>query len=127
MEILDDQTDKVSLLRLTAEAVGLLASGNFEALANRFGYALAYGRDLSTAIRDDLQVYLEELGCSALAPANDLPDASVKYFKPNETGLLAAVDCLVPTNNGSKMLVSLVVTSGGVEKYLTLEGFAATA
>jgi hypothetical protein len=127
MEILEDQTDKVSLLRLTAEAIGLLASGNFDALANRFGYALAYGRDRSTAIRDDLQVYLQELGCSALAPANDLPDASVKYFKPNDTGLLAAVDCLVPTNNGSKVLVSLVVTSRGAAKYFTLEGFAAAA
>ncbi|HEV2620663.1 MAG TPA: hypothetical protein VGU65_01080 [Frateuria sp.] len=68
MEILDNQTDKVSLLQLSAEAVGLLASGNFDDLANRFGYALAYGRDRGTAIRDDLQVYLEEFGCSALAP-----------------------------------------------------------
>jgi hypothetical protein len=47
MEIPDDQTDQASLLLLTAEAVGLLASGNFDALANRFGYALAYGRDRS--------------------------------------------------------------------------------
>jgi hypothetical protein len=127
MEILDDQTDKVSLLRFTAEVVGLLASGNFDALASRFGYALAYGRDRSTAIRDDLQVYLEELGCNALVLANDPPDTSVKYFKPNDTGLLAAVDCLVSTNNGSKVLVSLVVTSRGAERHFTLEGFAAAA
>jgi hypothetical protein len=127
MEILDGQTDKASLLRLTAEAVGLLASGNFDALASRFGYALAYGRDRSTAIREDLLSHLEELGCCALAPANNPADASVKYFKPNDTGLLAAVDCLVPTDNGSKVLVSLVVTSRGAEKYFTLEGFAAAA
>lgn len=127
MEIVEDQPDKASLLRLTAEAVGLLASGDFDALADRFGYALAYGRDRSTAIRDDLQAYLQELGCSALAPASNLPDASVKYFKPSETGLLAAVDCLVPTNNGSKVLVSLVVTSRGAAKYFTLEGLAAAA
>jgi len=127
MEIADDQTDQASLLLLTAEAVGLLASGNFDALANDFGYALAYGRDRSAAIREDLLTYLEELGCSALAPANNLSDASVKYFKPNDTGLLAAVDCLVPTDNGSKVLVSLVLTSLGAEKYFTLEGFAAAA
>ena len=125
MEILDDQTDEASLVQLAADAVGLLASGNFDALANRFGYALAYGRERSAAICEDLGTYLEQLGCNNLVSVHDLPDASVKYFEPNDAGLLAVVDCLVPTDNGCKVLVSLVVTSRGADKHLTLEGFAA--
>ena len=127
MEILDIQTDKASLLQFGAEAVGLLVSGDFDALANRFGYALAYGTDRPTAIRDDLAHCLSELNSKALTVANDLQDASVTYYKPNDTGLFAAVECLVHTSNGAEVLVSLVVTTKEAKKYFSLEGLSTVA
>ena len=127
MEILDTQTDRDSLLQLAAEATGLLVASDFDALASRFGYALAYGRDRPTAIRDDLAVYLSELNSKTLMLAGDLTQASVSYFKANATGLFAAVECVVPTDKGAEILVSLVVTSKGTEKHLSLEGLCTVA
>jgi hypothetical protein len=127
MEILDTQTDKASLLQLAADGIGLLASGDFDAVASRFGYALAYGRDRSMAIRADLAVYLSEIGSANLMPVSAPPNTSVAYFKPNETGLFAALDCVVPTNNGAKILVSFVVSTKGARKYFSLEGLSTVA
>ena len=78
------------------EALHLLCSGNIAALADRFGYALAYDREPATAIKDDLRFCLEQLGSSSLELPLD-PASKVEYFKPNDTGLLAVVECLART------------------------------
>jgi hypothetical protein len=76
------------------------------------------------AIREDIEVYLSELGSKNLVPLNGSPDASIIYFKPNDTGLFAALDCVVPTNSYGELLVSFVVSTKGAQKHFSLEGLS---
>ena len=117
---LDHSIDTKSLAALGVEALHLLCSGNIAALADRFGYALAYDREPATAIKDDLRFCLEQLGSSSLELPLD-PAPKVQYFKPNDTGLLAVVECLARTDNGAAVLVSLIVAGNDADKHVTLE------
>lgn len=53
MKLLPSQTDEVSLLAFGEQARALLMQRNYSGLADRFGYALAWGRPLSEAIEAD--------------------------------------------------------------------------
>ena len=116
-----------SLASLGTDAVEMLCRGDIEALALRYGYALALGRDTATAIRDDVGKCLSEVGATALAPAPRNPVRSVKYFEPNTTNLLAVVECLAPTDGQAPLLVELVVSRSGTEEFITLEQISAVA
>ncbi len=126
MHISDSQTNVASLAAFGSEVTALLCSGSISAVANRFGYALAFNRDLEAAIREDLASCLSELQAASLSPAAENA-ATVKYFKPNDSSLFALVECFVPTNNGAAVLVELIVTSKGAEKHVTLEQLSAAA
>ena len=120
MQIADSEFDEASLAALGVEALTLLSTGNFQALAKRFGYAMAHGRDPAMAIQADLASTLASVGATSLVHADgDAP--KVGYFKSNETGLLALVEGLARTNYGNAILVELVVTGRGDEKFITLE------
>jgi hypothetical protein len=112
--------DTKTLAASGVEALRLLCDGNIAGLADRFGYALAYQREPARAIRDDLQFRLAELGATSLQPPLD-PTPKIKYFKPNDTSLLAVVECLALTDNGTRLLVELIVTGSDAEKHVTLE------
>ena len=122
---LDAQCEAELLKALGAEAVGLLCGGDIGTLANRFGYALSYGRDTATAIRADLAQCLVRLGARSLAAAPGGSVRSVRFYEPNSSSLLAVIACLAPTDNGTAVLVELVVTSNGSEKHITLEDISA--
>lgn len=121
MRLTGDQTDPQSLSALAAEAVVLLVSRDFDGLADRFGYALAHGREISDAIAADFAVCLSE----AEGPADraDLP-VTVKYFQANDTGLLALIECVAHVTDDAAILLELVVTGNDAERYLTLEGIS---
>jgi len=118
---IDAEIDRTLLASLGLEAAGLLCAGDFETLANRFGYVFGNGRETTTAmsIRDDLRFCLKQLGATSVTSVS--PRTEVVYFKPNSTGLLAAVQCLVHTDNGAKVFVDLVVFSNTGANYLCLE------
>lgn len=124
MQISVEATDRIALLAFAAEAVDLLRSGQTESLVARYGYALAFGRDKVAAIRDDLKLSLDEVGSVGLAEAAEASH-EVKYFGPNESGLVALVESHVPTNNGKSPLVELVVTGGEDGTHITLEQLSA--
>jgi len=119
MQIPLARMDEVSLAASGREAVELLRSGNIAALADRFGYALAFDRDAATAIRDDLAT------CSLDAANFGIPDSdadvTVKYFEPNATGILALIECRFRTHRGTQALLELVVSGQGDERHVTLE------
>jgi hypothetical protein len=109
------------LASLAEQVVELLKLGDFDKLADRFGYALKYDRDAATAIRDDLGRSLRNLGASSLSPTRPCSVPKVEYFKPNTTHLVAAASCIAYANNGAGLLVSLIV-AGDTDKYfVTLE------
>ncbi len=124
MQISDGQTDEAALPKMGYEAVRLLCSGEIRVLAARFGYALAFGREPEIAIREDLAECLRQF--ESQRPTLDVNfSREVTFFQPNDTGLFALVSCVVPTSNGRDVLVELVVTSNGANKYVTLEDISA--
>lgn len=126
MKITDDQATPRPLADLGARAVQLLCAGDFSALAQQFGYALAYDRDPATAIREELALSLAEIGASALgSPPNALP--SVSYFEPNDTGLFALVEQRIPADGNGHVLLELVVSAQGSDKHVVLEQVCAAA
>ncbi len=122
MQIFESQTDRQSLERFGQEAVTLLHDGNFRAMAERFGYALAYGREPANAIEADLIASLSEDG---EFPGDIAASVVIKYFEADateSTGLVAAVECITHVADGSAVLLALVITGRGVDRYITLEG-----
>lgn len=120
MRISASETDRESLERFAKEAALLLKRGDFAVLAERFGYALAYGRAPADAIESDL--------CNRLPGWDNverLPSyIDIKYFNneaTSSTGLLAAIDCQTYLAGDSLVQFSLVVTVKGSERYISLE------
>lgn len=126
MLIRDDQTHPEALAAIGSQAVQLLCSEDFSALAGRFGYSLAYDREPALAIREDLASSLAEIGASRLGrPPGATP--SVSYFNPNDAGLFALIEQRVPADNGEHVLLELIVTARGAEKHVLLEQVSALA
>lgn len=87
-------------------------------LAERFGYALAYDRDIALAIQQDFEQCLSEAESPSTPKSTSI---QVKYFKPNDAGLYALVECVTAVNERANVLIELIVAGGGDEKYITLE------
>jgi hypothetical protein len=125
MQLLDAQVNAEFLAELGVDAVQLLCSGDFDTLASRYGYALSFGREAATAIREDLKRHLSEIGAAKLVSARELEQPNVVFYKPNSSNLVAAVELLAPADNAAALQVALVVTTDGTAQYITLEGLAA--
>ncbi|RYD69978.1 MAG: hypothetical protein EOP84_27475 [Verrucomicrobiaceae bacterium] len=121
MRLLKTQTDEDSLSQLGEEVVELLQNSDFQSLADRFGYALTYGTDPSTAIRADLLNCLAEYDASSAHTIDVNPSVTVQYFKPNESSLFALVECVFTASNGCPVLAELIVTWHNEDQHATLE------
>ena len=119
MEIASLETTTLSALG--REAVGYLLQNDYPSLANRFGYALAYGRDTAKAIQEDLAKVLFDLGAGAIASEQKCAEPSVGFFAPNSDRLLALVECPVLADNGATLLIELVATGSAAKMSFTLE------
>jgi hypothetical protein len=124
MKITEDQATAGALEDLGFQAARLLCSGDFTTLAKNFGYALAYYRDPAAAIREDLMSTLAELGACRLAHPPSTPP-SVSFFSPNDTGLLALVEQRIATDIDRHILLELVLSTDGPDKYVYLEQVSA--
>jgi hypothetical protein len=102
----------------------MLMQRDYAGLAGRFGYVRAFDRELAAAIEADFIT-------AAASPHNDAPEESpsivLQYFKPNSTGLFAAVDCTVTIGEAASVFLSLIVTGKGEDKYVTLEDICGVA
>lgn len=125
MKLSVQQVQPEALAALAREACRLLVAGEFSALADRFGYAVALGRDPSEAVRQDLTVGLAHLGQGSLDPTAQ-PVVEVKYFKPNGQ-LHAVAECELRTVGGGHLLVEVVVSSSGSDFHASLEQISAAA
>lgn len=118
MKLSPNQTDEAALTRFGEEAIALVQNKEFSVLAEYFGYALAFGRNPSTAIEDDFAQCLSE----ASGPSSQFSRSiEVKYFKSNSIPLFALVECVIPISQGMAVLLELVVAGDGAEKHITLE------
>jgi len=117
MKLSQSQTDENSLSMLGAEAVTLLENRNFSVLAERFGYALAFGRDVEQAIKEDFELCIDE---SIKPSSKNSKTIQVKYFQPNDIPLFAVVECITQINQNISVSIDLIV-AGEDEKFITLE------
>lgn len=97
----------------------MLCAGEFSALAEQFGYALAFGREPAVAIREDLLASLSDEGASSLEDATT-PASRVRYFAAHDSGLIAVIEQTLPAENARQVLLELLVLGDGVEKHLSL-------
>ncbi|MFL6657466.1 MAG: hypothetical protein ACJ8GW_05300 [Massilia sp.] len=124
MQIVDEKLDVAALKAIGWDVVQLLRAGQIKALAGRFGYALAFGRELEAAIREDLAECLGQIGADDFA-SHAKCDYEVKFFELNSSNLIALVECVIPANNGNEVLAEVVITSDGRKRYATLEQISA--
>ena len=102
----------------------MLMSHDFIALANRFGYALAFDRDPSVAIETD---FLNAVASPHEVAIGTCASTTVKYFAPNGTGLFAVIECIIPVADEAAILLDLIVTGDGEERYITVEDISGVA
>lgn len=102
----------------------MLMRHDYSGLANRFGYALAHGREPAAAIETD---YLAAAAAPCRVGAEEHPSLLVKYFSPNSTGLFAVVECTVPVAEEAAVLLELIVAGKGEEKHITVEDISGVA
>jgi hypothetical protein len=118
MELAPGDIDACILERIGYEALEMLRQRDFGRMAERFGYTLAYGRELADALQNDSQPSADSVLRHQLPKE---PTVVVKYFDPNDVGLLAVVECIAPQVEGGAVLIDLVVTSSGSRKWVTIE------
>jgi hypothetical protein len=124
MQLSAHELDVASLAALGEEARRLLFAGDINTLAARFSYALAFDRTPADAIREELSSCLDELASRRLV-GTGWEEPRVSYFKPNDTGLFALVECSVPTENGKTILVEVIVAGDRTKAHATLEQISA--
>lgn len=91
---------------------------DFDTLAKRFGYALAWNREPAIALKDD---YERAASSPLKSRPNDGVLVVVKYFKQNDTGLFALVECAIPLIDGGAVGMDLIVAGNGEEKSISVE------
>lgn len=121
MKIQYDQLNDSALSSFGMEAVGLLLSGNYLELAERFGYAMSYGRIPAEAIKEDFTNCCQLNGSQPISYTEVVPTIAVKYFQPSESKLLAVVGCTLQVGKGAQVLIELVAIGGTEGIYLSLE------
>lgn len=121
MQLLPQQQSVDALRALVSEGINLLATGQFELLVERYGYAVAFGRDLVDAVRSDLAEALSETSRNKLLQAEP-NNLRVDFYRENDSGLRGAIDCEVPTQAGKNIWVSFVISRTETGQFLTLEG-----
>ena len=120
MRIPVETLETAALRRLGQEAIQQLQAQDFAGLAQRFGYAVAFGRDLTTAIREDLALAPCIVGWlnQEIDPAGTVV---VTFLAPNTTRLVATIECIA-RDARSVFTLELVVTGGENGFDVTLEG-----
>ncbi len=122
MKIASEQNDDASLTRFGLEVIQLIKAGDYEGLADRFGYALAFGKNPGEAIRGDVT---SALGRNAL-PMKQIKASdskiTIRRFKPDDKPFIALVECeLSWPPSSDALLAELILTTADGELNVTLE------
>ena len=122
MRISDSQCDETALARMGAKACELITKGDYRELADRFGYALAFGKEPAEAIRVDAEACPSRGSVSGQLVVSGEPAIRVGFFKPDDAPFFAVVKCqLGLTCCSGNLEIDLIVTTNGNERHVTLE------
>lgn len=102
----------------------MLMQHDYSGLADRFGYALAHDRATAAAIEAD---FLNAVASPYIVASDARKSVVVKYFAPNDPGLFALVECMVPVADGAAVLLQLVVAGNADERHITVEDVSGVA
>ena len=127
MKLLDNQLDQLSLRKFGEEACRLFAASDFQRLADIFGYALGYDRDLASAIEADFEHCLSGRSTSPSERGAAVESVTVKNFQPNDTGLLSVIACVLLVDKSVRVYIDLIVAENGENKNLYLESMYGVA
>ncbi|HEY4146612.1 hypothetical protein [Pinirhizobacter sp.] len=119
MEITPDDLNNDFLTSLGSEAIALLHGKFFDRLIDKFGYAVAFGRDPAKALEADLAYCLQD---DEQASGSASPSIEVKYFRPGQSFLVAVVDCVTQFPGGKIILLNLIVSVGNSGMHVCIEG-----
>ncbi len=124
MRLSEDQIKFDGLMQLSAYVRQLFIAQNYASLAEQFGYALAFDQAPTLEIPNELSTVLKKLEASRLESEPDsIP--RISYFKPNDQGLYALIEQIIAADNGKHILVEMIVTTKGGEKFITIEQISA--
>lgn len=118
------QLSPEALTAIGAEARLMLLEKRFAELVDQFGYALAFDRSPAAALEAD---FLIAASTSRKVLADSRPTISVGFFKPNDTGLLAVVNCPVVLADDTEVVLDLIVTGNEFERFITIEDISGVA
>jgi hypothetical protein len=121
LDISPHRLNEHDLRLLGEEACRLVREGRYHDVAERFGYALAYGRDPAAAIKEDVERSVPPGEEYIIDLSNGDPTIKVTFLQQNSASLVAAVECYTRLPHGGVAGVDLVVTEPGGELRLTLE------
>ena len=121
------QTDESSLHQLGEDVLRLLCLRNFQELADRFGYALAYERDSAEAIKADFDACFSDCKELPMTFSPHTCSVTVKYFAPNSPNLFAVIECIAQLSGNASALLELIVTTKGQNNYACIESISPCA
>jgi hypothetical protein len=122
MKLLSNQCDEKSLAGFGTEAAQLIKESNYQELANRFGYSLAFGQEPADVIQSDIAESLSQSGRRGQLSISRPESIVVKFFAPNDLNLFALVECKLPLESSPGfVLAELIVTTKDNHNYVSLE------
>lgn len=126
MKITYNQTYQAPLTDIGAELVRMIKDRDYNLIAERFAYALAYDRPIAEAIASDIDFCLGGEGHSSVIGLAHEPRIQVSYFEqPNSSGLFGLVECFLPLENDTgELLATLIITKEDQAYYVCLEDLA---
>lgn len=112
------QIDEAALSKFGKGEVAMVMRDDFESLASRFGYALAWDRKPAAALKADY-----ERLASSPSKQNQAVGCPCGETLTTErhTPVFAIVECAIPLVEGAVVGMDLIVTSNGVEKDIAVE------
>ncbi len=110
--------DEPSLMSIARQAGYLLMFRDYSALASRFGYGAADGREPAAAIEADVRAIVASTEDDRLDSTMTLV---VRTFIQDEARLLASFECHVPFHYGGMVLMEFLVSTYAGERAITLE------
>ena len=92
------------------EVVRMLKERKFCEIAEQYDYALKYGQNAEDAIKNDFESSLNE--CIGNIE-NSNTEITIKKFEENTTGLDTLIECDIPLEQNSGILVELILSTKG--------------
>jgi hypothetical protein len=129
MKITYNQTYQAPLTDIGAELVRMIKDRDYNLIAERFAYALAYDRPIAEAIASDIDFCLGGEGRSSVIGLAHEPRIQVSYFgQPNGSGLFGLVECFLQLDNDTgELLATLIITNEDQAYFACLEDLAYVA